>query len=652
MIREFKRKKRKFIMCGIVAFVDNEKPQIKDQLIQKMKDRIIHRGPDAEGQYVDDDVALGFRRLSFIDVKSGNQPIFNEDSSKAIEFNGEIYNFEELREELISKGHTFKTHADTEVILHGYEEWGKDVVNKLRGMFGFVIWDFKTKEMFGARDHFGIKPLYYAKMNGTFFVGSEIKAFLDHPNFKKELNKEALKPYMTFQYPVTQETFFKGVYRLPEGHYFTYKDGQFEMTQYWDENFEPEDETFDEAVNKIDEVVKNSVKAHTFADKGIKVGSFLSAGVDSSLVTALMRPDNTFSIGFDSTYDETKQARELAAKMGLKNTDEKLTNEEAFHAFPMIQYYLDEPDSNPSVVPLYFLNKLAKDNGYKALLSGEGADELFAGYIDYGFNTKVKFIRWVTDQLKKMPRERRYKFAKWLDGKYFHGQEHMYRNLAPARDTFIGQAYIFSPEEAADYLQPEFDCGPSIADILNPLFDKMEDKDIDEVAKKQYVDLHRFMPGDICLKADKMSMANSVEIRVPLLDKEVMKVAETTPTKYLFNYKDTKWAFRMAANRHLPEEWATRPKMGFPTPVRAWLREKKYYQEVRELFEQDFVKEFFDQEKLLKLADDNFEGKVDGRRKIWTIYTFLTWYKLYFIDNFKPDESGIDRAQKAATTEV
>lgn len=211
-------------MCGIVAFVDNEKPQIKDQLIKKMKDRIIHRGPDAEGQYVDDDVALGFRRLSFIDVKSGNQPIFNEDSSKAIEFNGEIYNFEELREELISKGHTFKTHADTEVILHGYEEWGKDVVNKLRGMFGFVIWDFKTKEMFGARDHFGIKPLYYAKMNGTFFVGSEIKAFLDHPNFKKELNKEALKPYMTFQYPVTQETFFKGVYRLPEGHYFTYKD--------------------------------------------------------------------------------------------------------------------------------------------------------------------------------------------------------------------------------------------------------------------------------------------------------------------------------------------------------------------------------------------------------------------------------------------
>ena len=637
-------------MCGIVAFVDNEKPQLKDTLIKKMKDRIIHRGPDDEGQYVDDDVALGFRRLSFVDVKSGNQPIFNEDQSKLIEFNGEIYNFEELRGELIEKGHTFTTHADTEVILHGYEEWGKDVLQKLRGMFAFIIWDTKTKEMFGARDHFGIKPLYYAQMNGTFFVGSEIKAFLDHPNFEIELNKRALKSYMTFQYNVTQETFFKGVYRLPEAHYFTYKDGKFAMEQYWDEDFDPTDESFDQAVDNIDNVVKNSVKVHTFADKGIKVGSFLSAGVDSSLVTALMRPNNTFSIGFDSGYDETKQARELAAKLDLKNTDKLLTDEEAFKTFPLIQYYLDEPDSNPSVVPLYFLNKLAKDNGYKALLSGEGADELFAGYTAYGFNTKVKFIRWVTEQLKKLPKDQRYKLGKWLEGKHFHGSEHLYRNLAPARDTFIGQAYIFSPAEANEYLKPEYQDGPSITDLLKPLYDKCDEKkpEMNEVAKKQYVDLHRFMPGDICLKADKMSMANSVEIRVPLLDKEVMKVAETTPTKYLFNDKGTKWAFRMAANRHLPEEWATRPKLGFPTPVREWLREEKYYKEVRNLFAQDFVKEFFDQDKLLQLADDNFAGKVDGRRKIWTVYTFLVWYKLYFIDNFKLDESNIDKAKVSA----
>lgn len=320
-------------MCGIVAFVDNEDPKVKDSLIRKMKNRIIHRGPDSEGQYVDENVALGFRRLSFIDVKSGNQPIFNEDNSMAIEFNGEIYNFKELREELIDLGHTFKTHADTEVILHGYEQWGDDVLKRLRGMFAFVIWDFKNKDMFGARDHFGIKPLYYGKMNGTFFVGSEIKAFIDHPHFDKELNKNALKPYMTFQYSATQETFFKGIYKLPEGHCFHYKDGQFNMKEYWDADFDPKDEGFDKAVDNIEDIVMDSVKAHSFADKGIKVGSFLSAGVDSSYVTAMMRPDNTFSIGFDSTYDETKQARELAAKLNLKNTDAKLTNEEAFHTF-------------------------------------------------------------------------------------------------------------------------------------------------------------------------------------------------------------------------------------------------------------------------------------------------------------------------------
>ncbi|MEE5987941.1 asparagine synthase (glutamine-hydrolyzing) [Ligilactobacillus equi] len=624
-------------MCGFVAYVNDDSLQMKETTIQKMMDRIIHRGPDDSGKFVDEHAALGFRRLSFIDVKSGNQPIFNEDDSKAILFNGEIYNFKELRQELEDAGHTFSTHADTEVILHGYEEWGQNITKRLRGMFGFIIWDRKKQELFGARDHFGIKPVYYGKIGETFFVGSEIKAFLDHPDFKLELNKEALKPYLTFQYPATEETFFKGIYKLPAGHFFHYKDGQLKIEEYWDANFEAEDMNFNQAVDRIEAAVKESVKAHSFADEGIKVGSFLSAGVDSSYVTAMMRPDMTFSIGFDSTYDETKDARELAKRLGLKNTDMKLTNETAFNAFPTIQYYLDEPDSNPSVVPLYFLTKLAKDNGYKAMLSGEGADELFAGYTDYGFNTNSKAIRWLADQLKKLPRQQRYALGEKLkNAKNFHGRLHLYHALAPAREDFVGQAYIFSPEEASDILKQEYDCGPSVDEILKPFFDKVEDLDIDEVAKRQYVDIHQWMPGDILLKADKMSMANSLELRVPLLDKEIMAVAQTTPTKYLFNYKGTKWAFREAANRNLPEEWAHRPKMGFPVPIRAWLREEKYYQQVRDLFAQDFVKEFFDQDKLLQLADDNFEGKVDGRRKLWTIYTFLIWYKLYFIDNFKP----------------
>ncbi|QLL70937.1 asparagine synthase (glutamine-hydrolyzing) [Lactobacillus sp. 3B(2020)] len=626
-------------MCGIVTFVDNEAPQVKDSLIQTMMNRIIHRGPDDSGHFVDEGVAMGFRRLSFVDVKSGNQPIFNENDSMAITFNGEIYNFKPLREELINLGHHFSTHADTEVILHGYEEWGEDVTKRLRGMFAFLIWDREKQELFGARDHFGIKPLYYGKMNGTFFVGSEIKSFLDHPNFEKQLNKKALKPYMTFQYPATDETFFKGIYKLPEGHFFHYRDGKFTMKQYWDAEFDADDESFDEAVDKIEAAVSESVKAHSFADDGIKVGSFLSAGVDSSYVTAMMRPDETFSIGFDQGYDETKQARELAAKLNLKNTDAKLTNDEAFHKFPLIQYYLDEPDSNPSVVPLYFLTKLAKDNGYKAMLSGEGADELFAGYTAYGYNTNSKAIKWITDQLKKLPKAKRQKIADWLKHhKNFHGRLHMYNNLAAARDSFIGQARVFTPEEAADVLQPEFNDAPSVQAIVDKIYDKIDNQNVPELSKKQYLDIHQWMPGDILLKADKMSMANSLELRVPLLDKEMMKVAGHTPAKYLMTDQGTKWAFRMAANRHLPEEWATREKLGFPVPVREWLRQKDFYEEIVEILKQDFVSEFFDQEKILKMAQDNFEGKTDDRRKIWTIYTFLVWYKLYFIDNFNPHE--------------
>lgn len=626
-------------MCGIVTFVDNEAPQVKDSLIQTMMNRIIHRGPDDAGHFVDQGVAMGFRRLSFIDVKSGAQPIFNEDDSKAITFNGEIYNFKPLREELIELGHHFTTHADTEVILHGYEEWGAEVTKRLRGMFAFLIWDREKQELFGARDHFGIKPLYYGKMNGTFFAGSEIKAFLDHPNFNKELNKAALKPFMTFQYPALDETFFKGIFKLPEGHYFYYRNGEFSMAQYWDAEFAAEDESFEEAVDKIEAAVSESVKAHSFADEGIKVGSFLSAGVDSSYVTAMMRPDETFSIGFDQGYDETKQARELAQKLNLKNTDATLTNDEAFHTFPLIQYYLDEPDSNPSVVPLYFLTKLAKDHGYKAMLSGEGADELFAGYTAYGYNTNSKAIKWLTNRLAKLPKAKRERVANWLKHhKNFHGRLHMYNNLAAARDSFIGQARVFTPEEAEAILQPEYHQAPSVQEIVDRTYDRIDDQAVPELSKKQYLDIHQWMPGDILLKADKMSMANSLELRVPLLDKEMMKVAGHTPAKYLLTDQGTKWAFRMAANRHLPEEWATREKLGFPVPVREWLRQKDFYEEVLEIFKQDFVGEFFDQAKLLAMAQANFEGKTDDRRKLWTIYTFLVWYKLYFIDNFNPHE--------------
>lgn len=628
-------------MCGIVGFVDRSNTTQKEQVIKEMMDTIVHRGPNSSGQFIDEGVALGFRRLSIIDLEGGSQPIYNEDETKIITFNGEIYNYQSIREDLIAKGHIFRTHADTEVLLHGYEEYGVELLQKIRGMFAFVIWDTEKQELFGARDHFGIKPLYYAQMNGTFMYGSEIKSFLKHPNFVKELNKEALKPYMTFQYSALDETFFKNVYRIKEGHYFTYKDGELKIEQYWDVDEKETDLTLDETVDLIDKTVVSSVEAHRIAD--VEVGSFLSSGVDSSYVTAVLRPEHSYSIGFgDKTYNESVEAKKLAELINLNNTSRVVTGDEAFDYFPLIQYHLDEPDSNPSCVPLYFLAELASRD-VRVALSGEGADELFAGYQAYGMNTNSKMVKVVAEGLKKLPKGMRYKIGRGLKGKTFRGALHLYTSLAPAEDFFIGQAKVFEEEEAVEYLQPTYQSSPSVKDIIQVHYDQVQD--MSEIKKMQYLDMHQWMPKDILLKADKLSMASSLEVRVPLLDKELMKVSEQVPTKYLINAENTKYAFRQAAARHLPEEWYNREKLGFPVPIKDWLREEKYYKIIRNLFEQEFVKEFFDQEKILKLLDDNFEGKADGRRKIWTIYTFLTWYQVYFInDGEKPVPAPINVA--------
>lgn len=623
-------------MCGIVGFVNEDTKENKSEIVERMMDRIIHRGPDSSGKYIDEHVALGFRRLSIIDLEGGSQPIYNEDDTKAIIFNGEVYNFQPLREELIAKGHVFKTGADTEVVLHGYEEWGADVCKKLRGMFAFAIWDMQTNELFGARDPFGIKPYYYAQMNGTFMFGSEIKSFLEHPDFDKQVNKEALKPYMTFQYSALPETFFKGAYRIPEGHYYFYRNGELEITKYWDVEFDNQKMSFNEAVDLIEQTVDESIKAHSVADPEVKVGSFLSSGVDSSYVAAVLRPDYTFSIGFgDHTYNESHEAKRLTDKLGLSNTSKVVEGDEAFEAFPSIQYYLDEPDSNPSCVPLYFLSKMASED-VKVVLSGEGADELFAGYTEYGFNSNSKVIRVVAEGLKKLPKNMRYSIARGIKGKQFHGQLHLYHSLAPAEEIFIGQARVFGEDEANEYLQPAYQHSKSVQEIVDRTYKKIANKDYNELQKKQYLDVHQWMPGDILLKADKLSMASSIELRVPLLDIDVMKTAEKVPSKYLLNQHNTKWAFRKAANRHLPDEWADREKLGFPVPIKDWLHDEKYYQQVRELFTQDFVSEFFDQAKIVQLLDDNYHEKVDERRKLWTIFTFLTWYKVFFIDEEAP----------------
>lgn len=624
-------------MCGIVAFYD---PKIneKQAVIGKMMATIKHRGPGSDGYYTNDEVALGFRRLSIIDLRGGSQPIYNEDKTRAIIFNGEIYNFKPLREELIKAGHVFSTKSDTEVLLHGYEEWGMDgLLKRVRGMFAFLIWDDNNKTLYGARDFFGIKPMYYSNQNGHLLVGSELKSFLEFPKFKRELNVEAVKPYLMNQYNDLEETFFKGVYRFPAGHWFEYKDGEMKTHQYWDAEYKENSLSFEETLKRINDDLKETVDLYRNAD--VKVGAFLSEGIDSSYLTTLLNPDDVFSVSFDdSTYDEASKAKALADINHWTFFSDKVDADEAMHDFPEMQYHMDEPDANPSIIPLWYLCKLARKHVTVAL-SGEGADELFAGYVNYGMHTHNDIIKVFTSELKKLPKKKQVKLAhKIKKMPNFPGKVHMYTNLAEPSEFYVGQSVIydmdyptiFTSKDANSILQPTYRNKLTVNGIYQKDFKKV--KNIDNVKQMQYIDLHHFMLNDIEQKADKISMAHSLEVRVPYLDKKIAELANSIPTKYLVNRHDTKYALRKASEKVLPDEWAKRPKLGFPTPIKQWLKEPRFYKQVRSLFEEEFVNDIFDQKKIIKLLDDNYEGDGSHRRQIWVIYTFLVWYKLFFVD--------------------
>ena len=617
-------------MCGFVGFtncIDDS-----NKALENMMNRIIHRGPDSGGSYIDGDIALGFRRLSIIDLEQGDQPILNEDSSKILLFNGEIYNFRSIRKKLVEAGHIFKTKTDSEVLLHGYEEYGKNLLNMLRGMFAFVIWDKNTKELFGARDFFGIKPLYYTLSGKSFLFGSEIKSFLPHPHFKKELNTAALENYLTFQYSPQTECFFKNVYKLPAAHCFTYKNGELNIERYWEIKFEADEKPDLESwVNKISDTFHDSVEAHKIAD--VEVGSFLSSGVDSSYVAAVADVDKTFTVGFgkDEKYNEIGWAKEFSKAIGKENTSKVISPEEYWSSLEKIQYHMDEPLADPAAVALYFVCNIASQK-LKVVLSGEGADEIFGGYNVYSepdgtFYDKLPkgLKRGIGNIAGKLPAHR--------------GVNFFIRKGKELEERFIGNAYMFTPEERKQLLKIKTDA-PDPTVITKPFYDKVKDKD--EVTKMQYLDLHLWMTGDILLKADKMSMANSLELRVPFLDKEVMAVAEKIPRKYRVTHKETtdehtkyitKYAMRLAAKKDTPPQTAktaAKKKLGFPVPIRVWLREDKYYNIVKDKFTGTAARKFFNCDILMKLLDDHKNGKCDNSRKIWTLFIFLVWYGVYF----------------------
>ena len=611
------------MVCGFVGFTNF----IGDDgaVLEKMMDRIAHRGPDSAGKFVDEDIALGFRRLSIIDLADGNQPMFNEDNSLVLVFNGEIYNFKILRAELEENGHIFSNNSDSEVLLHGYEQWGEDLVTKLRGMFSFVIFDRKNKSVYAARDMFGIKPFYYTFMGESFIFGSEIKAFLEHPEFKKSLNESVLGHYLSFQYSPTEETFFENVYKLPPAHYFTFKDGEINKVRYWKPEFKATDGVLEYFADLTDEAVRESVQAHKIAD--VEVGSFLSSGIDSSYIAEAAKVDKTFTVGFESPdgdrYNEIAYAKDFAETIGVENISKVITPEEYWEAFPEIQYHMDEPLADPAAIALYFVSKLASEH-VKVVMSGEGADELFGGYRIY----QEPITLTAYDKLPFALRRIVSKICEHLPQK--HGINYLVRRGKTIEERFIGNANIFSVKERNSILKSVVAKNAVEPKVLCDKFYK-EVSDKDSVTKMQYLDINMWLMGDILLKADKTSMANSLELRVPFLDKNVMELASTIPLSCRVDTVSTKLALRKAAEKTLPKRTATKDKLGFPVPIRVWLREEEYYNTVKKAFTTTWAEKYFDTEKLVALLELHKSGKADVSRKIWTVYTFLVWYEEFFV---------------------
>ena len=601
-------------MCGIAGFIGKDKD--KKKILKNMCDRIKHRGPDAQGYYVKGDVALGQRRLSIIDIEGGKQPMFSKDEKLVVVFNGEIYNYQELKSEL--SDYPFQTNSDTEVLLYGYKEWGSELPKHLRGMFAFALYDIENKTLFCARDPFGIKPFYYYQNEGDFMFASEIKAFLDHPKFKKEFNESILAPYLSFSFTPTTETFFKGVKRLDAGYSLTYKDGEMSLNRYFELNFDIKKEDYDKTVDNISKVMTDSVNHHMISD--VEVGSFLSSGIDSSYIVSLAKPDKTYTVGYDiPRYDETNYAKDLTEKLGIRNINKKITKEEYMKILPKIMYHMDEPASDPAVVALYFVANIASKD-VKVVLSGEGADEFFGGYnyyreeVDCAFYNKIPF------------------FIRHGISKFFslfppvRGINFLVRRGEKLEDSYIGVNKIWSEKEARKILKNK----PVLEnrDITKPIYDEFKDKS--NIVKMQAIDINFWLMKDILQKADRMTMANSLEGRVPFVDTEVFKVASSLPIEYKVTKENTKVALRDAAKKVIPNESYKKKKLGFPVPIRDWIKEDDVYKELKRELNSKVAKKFFNTEILLKMLDEHKNGKKDNYRKVWTVYTFLKWYDVFF----------------------
>lgn len=612
-------------MCGIAGLYNKLGRPVDGAILERMTDQIVHRGPDDMGVHYEGSVGLGFRRLSIIDLEGGHQPLSNEDGTIWISFNGEIYNYQELRRWLVDRGHQFQTESDTEVIVHLYEEKGVDCVKELRGMFAFAICDTRNQQVLIARDHFGIKPCYYAQTDEYLVWGSEIKSLLQVPGVEREVNPESFWNYLTFQYAPDPLTMFKGIHKLPAAHYMLIKDGKMNIERYWELKFNEVNRPLSYYVEGTREILRNSVKAHM--NSHVPRGAFLSSGVDSSAIVSLLKEleqVQTFTVGFEGAggQSEIAYARETAKILGTEHRDTIVTAKEYLDVLPRLMYHQDEPIADPAAIGLYFVSELAS-RYITVVLSGEGADEVFGGYTIYREPLSLRMFDYLPMSMRRTLGAVAEKFPEGMKGRSF-----MMRGGRTLQERFVGNAFIFGEQMKEEFVKmnPEQMGLRRYADITAPYYDRAAA--YDDVTKMQYIDFHTWLPGDILMKADKMTMANSLELRVPFLDREVFEFAAQIPAEYRMMNGTTKYVLREAVKDILPREVAERPKLGFPIPTRQWLR-NEYYQWARELIDASPIDHLINKKYVMQLLEEHKAGVRDNARKVWTVLVFMMWHQIY-----------------------
>jgi asparagine synthase (glutamine-hydrolysing) len=612
-------------MCGFIGCIHDLAQEYRDvdkQLFKNMNDIITHRGPDDDGYFYDEFIQFGFRRLSIIDIESGHQPLTYENDRYWIIFNGEIYNYLELRQELLDEGLTFATHSDTEVIIALYSHYKEKAVEKLRGMFAFLIYDKEEKSLYGARDPFGIKPLFYYYDGQRTYFGSEKKSILLALE-KQELNRDALQHYLTYQFVPEPYSMTEGIQKLEPGHYFTKKvNDQMKINRYWRASFHPVQKSESDFIKEIKDVLFDSVKMHMRSD--VPVGSFLSGGIDSSIIASIAKEFHpaikTFSVGFEHNgFSEIDVAKETAEKLGVENISYVITPEEYMNEIPKIMWHMDDPLADPACVPLYFVAREARKH-VTVVLSGEGADELFGGYNIYREPQSLEVFNKIPRVGKTLLKGIANCLPEGTKGKSF-----IERGVTPMEQRYIGNAKMFTEEEKRHILKGYRE-GLDYTDITKSLYE--ESKGYDPVDRMQFIDIHTWMRGDILLKADKMTMAHSLELRVPFLDKAVFEIASKIPTSLKTANGTTKYILRKAAEGIVPDHVLDRKKLGFPVPIRHWLK-NEMNDWAKKIIRESNTDHLINKAYLLKLLEDHCQNKADNSRKIWTVLMFMVWHQIY-----------------------